>query len=126
MKRLICLVIVILCSHELFNLGTLRVESIKELSETNMNIEVYDADGKFAPVLIVKTELRGLGFQNVSRPTKHAAEYNVGKHKYKFYMNDSQRVVEITHSDYEPLEVRLLADFSINICYCYISDIRIK
>lgn len=30
-------------------------------------------------------------------------------------MNDNQRVVKITHSDYEHLEVRLLADFSINV-----------
>ncbi|MDP8269441.1 MAG: hypothetical protein P9L97_12005, partial [Candidatus Tenebribacter davisii] len=96
-------------------LGTLRVESIKELPATHTNLTVYDADGKFAPVLVVKTELKGLGFQNVSRPTKHAAEYNSGKHEYKFYMNDNQRVVEITHADYEPLEVRLLADFGVNV-----------
>jgi len=80
-----------------------------------MNIEKRDADGKWAPVLIVKTELRGLGFRNVSRPTKHAAEYNEGKHEYKFYLNDNQRVIEITHSDYEALEVRLLADFGIEV-----------
>jgi formylglycine-generating enzyme required for sulfatase activity len=30
-------------------------------------------------------------------------------------MNDNQRVVEITHSKYQPLEVRLLADFGINV-----------
>ena len=96
-------------------LGTLRVESIKELPATHTNLEVRDADGKWAPVLIVKTELRGLGFQNVSRPTKHAAKYMEGDHHYKFYMNDNQRVVEITHSDYEPLEVRLLANFGINV-----------
>jgi len=80
-----------------------------------MNIEKRDGDGKWAPVLIVKTELRGLGFRNVSRPTKHDVEYNEGKHQYKFYMNDNQRVIEITHSEYEPLEVRLLADFGIEV-----------
>ncbi len=96
-------------------LGTLRVESIKELPETNMNLEVRDADGKFAPVLIVKTELKGLGFKNIGRPTKHAPIYNEKKNEYKFYLNDKQRVVEITHSEYEPLEVRLLADYNIEV-----------
>ncbi|MDP8269111.1 MAG: hypothetical protein P9L97_10315, partial [Candidatus Tenebribacter davisii] len=115
MKKVVFFFFCLLVNVSLSALGTLRVESIKELPAEHMNLEVYDADGKFAPVLIVKTELKGLGFQNVSRPTIHAAEYNSGKHEYKFYMNDNQRVVEITHSEYEPLEVRLLADFSINV-----------
>jgi hypothetical protein len=115
MKKLLFVIFIIVLVIPLNALGTIRVESIKMLPETNMNIEVRDADGKFAPVLIVKTELRGLGFQNVSRPTKHAAEYMEGDHHYKFYMNDNQRVIKITHSDYEPLEVRLLADFGINV-----------
>jgi formylglycine-generating enzyme required for sulfatase activity len=97
----------------LYPLGTLRVESIKQLPETDMNISVRDADGEWAPVLLVKTELKGLGFTNVSRPTKHAATYDSGRHEYKFYMNANQRVVEITHAAYEPLEVRLLADYGI-------------
>ena len=96
-------------------LGTLRVESITELPATHTNLEVYDADGKYAPVLLVKTELKGVGIQNVGRPTKHAPKYSSGEHHYKFYMNNNQRVVKITHSDYEPLEVRLLADFGINV-----------
>lgn len=66
MKRLICLVIAIFYSLELFSLGTLRVESIKELSETNMNIEVFDADGKFAPVFIVQTEMDVPILENIS------------------------------------------------------------
>jgi formylglycine-generating enzyme required for sulfatase activity len=99
----------------LHSLGTLRVESLKELPPTNMNISVYDADGKYAPVLIIKTELRGLGIQNVGRPTIHAPEYITGEHYYKFYLNDNQRVVKLTHNDYEPLEVRLLADFGIEV-----------
>ena len=115
MKKFLFVIFFTVLIAQLNALGTLRVESIKELPETHMNLEVYDADGKFAPVLIVKTELRGLGFQNVSRPTKHAAMYIEGDHHYKFYMNDNQRVVKVTHSDYEPLEVRLLADFSINV-----------
>jgi formylglycine-generating enzyme required for sulfatase activity len=97
----------------LYPLGTLRVESIKQLPETDMNISVRDADGEWAPVLLVKTELKGLGFTNVSRPTKHAATYDAGRHEYKFYMNANQRVIEITHAEYEPLEVRLLADYGI-------------
>jgi len=115
MKKLLFVIFSISLFNILFSLGTLRVESIKELPTTHTNLEVRDADGKFAPVLIVKTELKGLGFQNVSRPTKHAAEYNSGKHEYKFYMNDNQRVVEITHAEYKPLEVRLLADFNIDV-----------
>ena len=115
MKKYLFILLIVIFSLSLNSLGTLRVESIKELAATHTNLEVRDADGKWAPVLIVKTELRGLGFQNVSRPTKHAAEYIEGDHHYKFYMNDNQRVVKITHSDYEPLEVRLLADFSINV-----------
>lgn len=116
MKK-ICFIafVIVIFTIYLSALGTLRVESIKELPETHMNLEVRDADGKYAPVLIVKTELRGLGFQNVSRPTKHAANYIEGDHHYKFYMNDNQRVVKITHSDYEPLEVRLLADYNIDV-----------
>ncbi len=96
-------------------LGTLRVESIIILPETHTSLKVRDADGKWAPALIVKTELKGLGFRNVSRPTKHAATYDEGKHQYTFYLNDNQRVIEITHSDYEALEVRLLADFGIEV-----------
>ena len=115
MKKLLFVIFIAVLVIPLNALGTLRVESIEELPETHMNLEVRDADGKFAPVLIVKTELKGLGFQNVSRPTKHAAKYIEGDHHYKFYMNDNQRVVKITHSDYEPLEVRLLADFGIEV-----------
>lgn len=115
MKKIIIFAFCFLLFNFLNALGTLRVESIKELPATHKSLEVYDADGKFAPVLLVKTELKGLGFRNVSRPTKHAAEYIEGDHHYKFYMNDNQRVVKITHSDYEPLEVRLLADFGINV-----------
>lgn len=115
LKKLLFILLIITFSLSLNSLGKLRVESIKLLPETHMNIEKRDGDGKFAPVLIVKTELRGLGFRNVSRPTKHAATYDEGKHEYKFYMNDNQRVIEITHSEYEPLEVRLLADFGIEV-----------
>ncbi len=115
MKKYFIFAFSFLLSVSLTALGTLRVESIKELPETHMNLEIRDADGKYAPVLIVKTELKGLGFQNVSRPTKHAADYIEGDHHYKFYMNDNQRVVKLTHSDYEPLEVRLLADFDIDV-----------
>ena len=115
MKKIILLIFLTLLFAKLNSLGTLRVESIMELPVTHTNIEVLDADGKYAPVLIIKTELKGLGFQNIGRPTKHAAEYMSGDHYYKFYMNDNQRVVKITHSDYEPLEVRLLADYGINI-----------
>jgi len=67
------------------------VSSIRELPETHTNLEVYDADGKYAPVLLVKTNLKDLGIQNIGRPTKHAPEYNSGDHHYKFYMNDNQR-----------------------------------
>lgn len=99
----------------LYPLGTLRVESLKELPPTHMSISVRDADGKYAPMLIIKTALRGLGIQNVGRPTIHAPEYIAGEHYYKFYLNDNQRVVKLTHNDYEPLEVRLLADFGIEV-----------
>ncbi len=115
MKKIFIFAFSFLLFNFLNSLGTLRVESIKELPATHTNLEIRDADGKWAPVLILKTELKGLGFQNVSRPTKHAAEYIEGDHHYKFYMNDNQRVVKITHSDYEPLEVRILADFGINV-----------
>ena len=115
MKKYFLIILVLFLFNILHSLGTLRVESIKELPETHMNLEIRDADGKFAPVLIVKTELKGLGIQNIGRPTKHAPEYIIGDHHYKFYMNDNQRVVKITHAEYEPLEVRLLADFGINV-----------
>ena len=115
MKKIIIFVFCFSVFNLLNALGTLRIESIEMLPETSMNIEVRDADGKYAPVLIVKTNLKGLGFQNVSRPTLHSAEYIAGDHHYKFYLNDNQRVVKITHSDYEPLEIRLLADFGINV-----------
>ena len=115
MKKFLFIFFVTVLTVSLNALGTLRVESIKELPTEHMNLEVRDADGKFAPVLIVKTELKGLGFQNVSRPTIHAVEYMTGDHHYKFYMNDNQRVVKITHSEYEPLELRLLADFGTDV-----------
>jgi len=115
MKKFLFIIFFTALTLSLNSLGTLRVESIKELPATHTNLEVYDADGKYAPVLLVKTELKGIGIQNVGRPTKHAPEYSTGDHHYKFYMNDNQRVVKITHSDYESLEVRLLADFGINV-----------
>ncbi|MDP8203569.1 MAG: hypothetical protein P9L95_03450, partial [Candidatus Tenebribacter mawsonii] len=115
MKRILFIIFITILAVMLNALGTLRVSSIKELPATHTNLKVYDADGKYAPVLLVKTELKGLGIQNIGRPTKHAPEYSSGDHHYKFYMNDNQRVVKITHSDYEPLEVRLLADFGINV-----------
>jgi len=115
MKKFLVIIFCIAFTVSLCALGTLRVEFIKELPAEHMNLEVRDADGKFAPVLIVKTELKGLGFQNVSRPIIHAAEYIKGDHHYKFYMNDNQRVVKITHSDYEPLEVQILDDYGINV-----------
>ena len=114
-KLLLVICIITIFTLSLNALGTLRVESIKELPEMHMNLEVRDADGKFAPVLIVKTELKGLGFKNIGRPTKHAPIYNEKKNEYKFYLNDKQRVVEITHSEYEPLEVRFLADYNIEV-----------
>lgn len=113
MKKLSLVVLLCILSVSLFSLGVLRVSELKELPETDMNISVRDADGEWAPVLLVKTELKGLGFTNVSRPTRHAAAYDAGDHQYKFYMNANQRVVKITHADYEPLEVRLLADYGI-------------
>jgi formylglycine-generating enzyme len=115
MKKIIIFAFCFLLFNFLNALGTLRVESINELPATHMNLEVRDADGKFAPVLLVKTNLKGLGIQNIGRPTKHAPEYSSGDHHYKFYMNDNQRVVKITHADYEALEVRILADFGINV-----------
>ena len=115
MKKTGLILVLLTLAMAMNALGILRVESIKLLPPEHMNIKVYDADGKYAPLLIVKTELRGLGFQNVSRPTRKAAEYIAGDHHYKFYMNDNQRVVKITHADYEPLEIRLLADFGIEV-----------
>ncbi|MCK4311272.1 MAG: SUMF1/EgtB/PvdO family nonheme iron enzyme [Candidatus Cloacimonetes bacterium] len=115
MKKTLFVIFITVLIIQLNSLGTLRVESIKELPPTHTNLEVRDADGKWAPVLIVKTELKGLGFKNIGRPTKHAPIYNEKKNEYKFYMNDKQRVVEITHSEYEPLVVRLLADYNIEV-----------
>ena len=115
MKKYLFIVFITNLAIILNALGTFRVESITELPATHTNLEIYDADGKFAPVLIVKTELKGLGIQNIGRPTKHSPKYISGDHHYKFYMNDNQRVVKITHSDYEPLEIRLLSDFEINV-----------
>lgn len=115
MKKFVFFAFYFLLFSFLHSLGTLHVKSVKELPSTHTNLTVYDADGKYAPVLIIKTELKGLGIQNVGRPTKHAPEYMAGDHQYKFYMNDSQRVVKITHADYDPLEVRLLADFGIDV-----------
>ena len=47
-------------------LDTLRVESIKELYEANMSLAVYDSDCKFAPVLIVQTEMDATTQENIS------------------------------------------------------------
>jgi formylglycine-generating enzyme len=115
MKSFLFIIFIVTLTLSLNALGTLRVESIKELPATHTNLKVYDADGKYAPVLLVKTNLKGIGIQNIGRPTKHAPQYSYGDHQYKFYMNDSQRVVRFTHADYEPLEVRLLVDFGINV-----------
>lgn len=115
MTKSLLIITILLFTISLHSLGTLRVGSINELPVTYKNLETYDADGKYAPVLLVKTELKGLGIQNIGRPTKHAPEYITGDHHYKFYMNDNQRVVKITHADYEALEVRLLADFGIDV-----------
>jgi formylglycine-generating enzyme required for sulfatase activity len=115
MKKKMIIIILLLFSFSLFSLGKLRVESIKELPSTYINIEVRDADGKYAPVLIVKSELKGLGFKNKGRLTKHPPEYDDRRHEYKFYLNVNQRVIEITHPDYAPLEVRLLADYSLEV-----------
>ena len=98
MKKLLLTVFIITLTLSLNALGTLRVESIRELPATYTSLKERDADGKWAPVLIIKTELKGLGFVNVSRPTLHSAVYDEGKHEYTFYINDSQRVIEITHA----------------------------
>ena len=115
MRKTLFVIFIISLTMQLNALGVLRVEYIKELPATHMNLEVRDADGKFAPVLIVKTELKSLGFKNIGRKTKHSPIYEEAKNQYKFYMNDNQRVVEITHSEYEPFEVRLLADFGLEV-----------
>ena len=88
LKKLLLLIIVLLiwvCSDAL---GTLRVDTITELPAAHTSLKERDADGKFAPMLIIKTELKGLGFQNVGRPSIHESEYNSGDHQYEFYMNE--------------------------------------
>ena len=116
MKKLLLLALMVsLIFVNVHALGKLQVKSITELAPTHTSMVVRDADGKYAPALIVKTELKGLGFKNIGRPTPHAAIYEEGDHQYKFYMNDKQRVIKITHSDYEPLEVRLLTDWNIEV-----------
>ena len=49
-----------LCFFVIFNLlnslSTFRVESVKELPETYTSLKERDADGNWAPALIVKTE----------------------------------------------------------------------
>ena len=85
MKKYLFILFITALTLSLYSLGTLRVESIRELPATHTNLEVYDADGKYAPVLIIKTELEGLGIDNVGRPTKHPVEYHEfgsGKHEY--------------------------------------------
>ena len=72
MRKYLFIVFIIVLTISLNALGTLRVESVTELPATHTNLEVYDADGKYAPVLLVKTELEGIGIQNIGRPTKHA------------------------------------------------------
>jgi len=115
MKKILIIILILVFALILNAFGTLRVESIQELPAENMNLEVYDSDGKWAAVLIVETKLLNLGFRSVSRRIIQPAEYDYGKHEYTFYMNDNQRVIEITHSNYEALEVRLLADFEIEV-----------
>ena len=46
----------LLLTLSLSALGTLRIESIKELPETYTSLKARDADGNWAPALIVKTE----------------------------------------------------------------------
>ena len=115
MKKITFMILTVLGTLYLHSLGKLQVKSITELPPTHKNLETYDADGKYAPVLIIKTEVKGLGIKNIGRPTKHAPIYEADKNQYKFYTNDNQRVIELTHSEYEPLEVRLLADFDIDV-----------
>ena len=115
MKKIFILIVMFTNIVFLHSLGNLQVKSITELPPIHKNLETYDADGRYAPVLLIKTEVKGLGIKNIGRPTKHAAIYEENKNQYKFYTNDNQRVIELTHSEYEPLEVRLLADFDIDV-----------
>ncbi|MDP8231892.1 MAG: TonB family protein [Candidatus Zophobacter franzmannii] len=116
MKKLLLLFFIIsMMTVNVYALGKLEVKLLVELAPTHKSMKILDADGKYAPALIVKTQLKGLGFKNIGRPTPHAAQYDVGLHQYKFYLNDKQRVIQITHADYEPLEVRLLADWDVEV-----------
>ncbi len=104
-----------------FALGTLKVESLKALPDTDLQLEKYDADGKLAPLLIVKTNLESIQFQNVSRPTKHAPVYDKMHGYWKCYLNVSQRSVEIGAPAYETIQVNLLNEYGIDVkekrCY---------
>ena len=115
MEKKLLIILLLSVSLSLSSLGTLTVESIKELPAVHTNLKILDADGKFAPVLVIKTELEGLGFENIGRPTLHSATYDTKEHQYKFYLNTNQRVIKITHPQYEALEVLLLSDFNIDI-----------
>lgn len=112
-RQLICLLLLFLFTSGLFALGKLRVESATERPVTEMNLVTIDADGQYAPVLLIKTRLQGIGFQNVGRPTKHPAQYIPGEHYYKFYTNTNQRLIRLTHPDYEPLDIYLLNDHDL-------------
>lgn len=49
MKKILFVIFITVLIIQLNALGTLRVESIKEMPTTHMNLEVRDADGKYAP-----------------------------------------------------------------------------
>ncbi len=108
------LLLFILLSLNCFALGTLKVESVKALPENELQLDKYDADGKLAPLLMIKTNLESIQFQNVSRPTKHAPIYDKMHGYWKCYLNVSQRSLEIGAPGYETVQVNLLNDYRID------------
>ncbi len=106
MKRIL-LIFVIFTATLCFGLGRLEVESVESLDETNLQISKYDADGKFAPLLFVKTELKPILFQNVGRGNRNEPVWDEMNSRWKCYLNVGQNRIKIGSTGYDPIEINL-------------------
>ena len=90
-----------------FALGRLEVESVETLDETNLQISKYDADGKYAPLLFVKTDLKPILFQNVGRGNRNEPVWDEMNNRWKCYLNVGQNRIKIGSTGYDPIEINL-------------------
>ncbi len=91
----------------IFALGRLEVQSVESLDETNLQISKYDADGRYAPLLFVKTELKPILFQNVGRGNRNEPVWDEMNSRWKCYLNVGQNRIKIGSTGYEPIQINL-------------------